>query len=332
MHLLFAMKNYLKNKLAGYLVAMFFLGSAGGVFAQKKDNEGKDNLKKLLVEKFDTNLDKNLSPAEKLKAVAFLETVDENGDGQISLREHDAAITRLEKMEGLAKTKGTEKQTLSNRNASQRSVKWKKYMKSLPHGAGDRTFSGKVMPGEKGFDIKGLKRVDITLVKGAGVTQKQTTLAELDKVFAARAKRNATSQKKRSAAAKSLTKEDVAKVNAPVSYYDKAIILVKDGNHTVVPSGAVLNVPEKLLAMVSKKAVGALIGWPDFLKRYPRLVTTKDVSWSTVKGEDPITKKEKKLFEVGNKIVVAVFKGSPVTVLEPPVKEEEEGTAVVSDK
>ncbi len=113
-------------------------------------------------------------------------------------------------------------------------------------------------------------------------------------------------------------------------FYDGSTILavVDDGVHAVVPQGALINIPPKLNAMVVKKPVGKLLRWPDFLEKYSKLLATREVSWETAKGEDPISDKEKKNFSIAGKIVVAVFKKNPITVLEPPPKEEVEEEAV----
>ncbi len=137
---------------------------------------------------------------------------------------------------------------------------------------------------------------------------------------------------------KKIKKEDkpAAKIGSKrKGFYEGSVIIAvaKDAVHTVVPQGALLSLPTEMEGMVVKKPVGKLISWPEFLGRYRRMIATREVSWETAKGEDPIKEGEKKAFAVGGKIVVAVFKKNPITVLEPPPEEEEavEG-AVASDK
>lgn len=333
-------KKHLENGSTVFLATMFFLGSAGGLCAQGEEKDGGvDQLKQAVLKRFDANLDGNLSAGEQAKAVSFLNEVDKNGDGEISLSERTVAMGALQRMGDPAKTRATEKQTLENRNESKRATKWNDYLRSLPHGAGARTFTTNKMPGEPGFDVKGEKEVDITEVKG-GLSRDIPKAMTYEELKMHREKRNAANKSKRAAEDRGGTKPRVVADEGAVaaaskarnkSYYDGTLILAKDKVHTVVPKGAILNLPSEMEGMLVEKPEGDLMRWPDFLKKYGKFVTTREVSWATVKGEDPIKENEKKAFAKGGKVVIAVFRGGPVTVLEPPPEEEGAVGAVVSD-
>ena len=110
----------------------------------------------------------------------------------------------------------------------------------------------------------------------------------------------------------------------PQGYYDTATIIAVPGAHTVVPRGAVLFVPPDKIGMIVKKPLGKLVRWPEFLIQNSQWITTREVTFQTAKGEDPIKEEERKIFAKGTKLVVAVFKKSPITVLEPPPEETED--------
>ncbi len=98
------MKKYLKNWIIIPLLMAFIHGGVGELPVQGQE----DDLKGLILEKFDVNLDKNLSKSEQAKAVAFLKSIDKNGDGQISLSERTVAKGQLMRMGDTAKSARTE--------------------------------------------------------------------------------------------------------------------------------------------------------------------------------------------------------------------------------
>lgn len=106
--------------------------------------------------------------------------------------------------------------------------------------------------------------------------------------------------------------------------YPGMTVIDMSGIHTVVPKGAVLHVPPKLIGMIVKKPKGNLMRWTEFLDKYSKYITIHVVTWETAKGDDPITEEERKVFVEEGKIVVAVFKNKkhPITVLESPPKKE----------
>lgn len=330
------MKNDLIHWSLVPLLMVFLHGGVGELPAQQKAS-GEDELKSLVVRKFDVNLDKNLSAAEKANAVAFLEGLDKNGDGQISLSERTAAIGALNKMVDPAEMRGTEKMTVENRSvakrtASDRSKAWGEFIKSLPHGGGSRTFT--TMPGTPGFDIKGEKDVDLTAEnrRGPAPDVPKVDVKDLrEKLMKERAEEAARQKRQAKAAPKDVV-DKVAKSRAK-SYYDGTVILVSGQSHAVVPKGAVLNIPPALAEMISEEPKGELIPWPKFLKNNSKFFNTREVSWDTITGKDPIQEEEKEEFVKAEKIVVAVFHKNPVTVLDPPPKKEEEAVAgaVASD-
>ncbi len=321
------MKKNIKNAFSALLLVTLVQGGAGRLAAQAGGGEG--NFKKLLTLKFDSNKDGSLTGLEKGKAVDFLNRQDKDRDGQISLKERTLAINELNQMSDLGRTVVTSKMTPEQRNAAQRKADWGDFIKKLPHSKEGRTFTK--IPGDPGFKMKGDDFVDPTKMKGVAPGRDRITAAELDALMSKKAaddklertRKGVKPHKIESKPAKPLGKRD---------YYAGTTILVSGGEHTVIPVGAVLNIPTNLTSMVVKKPQGKLLIWPAFVKKYARFVTTQEVSWQTAKGEDPISEKDKKAFSIGSKVVVAVFNKNPISVMEPKVEEAEVvGGAVASD-
>ncbi|MFK5922240.1 MAG: hypothetical protein QM496_08680 [Verrucomicrobiota bacterium] len=310
----------MKYLFCGLVLIVISYGGAGDLFAQDAGVGGEGLFKKLLIRKFDSSLDGSLTGLEKGKAVDFLNRQDRNKDGQISLEERNLAIAELNKMADLDTRVATEKMTPENRNELQRDAKWGEFIKKLPHSNEGRTFTK--MPGDAGFSMKGDAFVDPTRIKGVAPGGDRITAAELTERLSKEASSHKL-KKQRSGVnplKKDLKSKGIAKKR---DYYDGTTILVAGDEHTVVPEGAVINLPTKLAAMVVKKPKGALLIWPEFIKKYARFVTTREVSWQTAKGEDPISDKEKKAFMIGGKVVVAVFNKNPISVIEAKLEEED---------
>lgn len=325
------MKKNIKNVFRSLLLVILLQAGAGRILAQDASgNTGGEGLfKKLLILKFDSSKDGSLTGLEKGKAVDFLNRQDKDRDGQISLKERTSAINELNQMSDLGRTVVTSKMTPDERNVAQRKANWGNFIKKLPHSKEGRTFTK--VPGDAGFKMKGDDFVDPTKIKGVAPGRDRITAVELNALMSKKAaddklertRKGVMPQKIEPKPAKPLGKKD---------YYAGTTILASGGEHTVIPVGAVLNVPLNLTGMVVEKPQGKLLIWPKFMKKYARFVATKEVSWQTAKGEDPISEKDKKAFSIGSKVVVAVFNKNPISVMEP--KEEEAGVvggAVASD-
>ena len=222
----------------------------------------------------------------------------------------------------------TRDMTPTDRNEAKRDASWGDFLKKLPHSTEGRTFTS--MPGDKGFNMKGDVFVDSTKTKGVAPGGDRVTAAELDKRMA-----DLTSTSKRRRQQKGIlplkkeTKPAIALKKR--DYYAGTTILVSGSEHTVVPEGAVISLPPNMSKMVSEKPQGTLVMWPVFIKKYSPQFATKEVSWETAKGDDPISEKEKKAFTMGGKVVVAVYKKNPISVIERPAEEEgaEKDTKVI---
>jgi hypothetical protein len=118
-----------------------------------------------------------------------------------------------------------------------------------------------------------------------------------------------------------LAKPAVAKAplarKGPESLFEQSLIL-NDGAHwTLLPQGAVLSLPESLKARLIAKPSGEFLTWTDFLTLNRGWITTHEVSIDQAAGNDPLSAERSAFLNKLNKVVVAVHRGGPISVLPP---------------
>jgi hypothetical protein len=298
------MKIKLGNTMVAALVGAGLCGNILETVAQADDTA---DLKGLVLKKFDSNLDGELTGVERDGAVSFLRGVDRNGDSEISATEQAGAIEALKQMPDPkpvvpkpAKAPDTISSTMKN----------------------VRNPAGKEMKGGAAVIREGVIPNIVIGPKptAESIAKKREELEEAQKM---------RDEQRRKRLEKTLAEKPPSKPAKPKNYYDGATIIAVSGVHTVVPQGAVIYVPPSLTEMIVKEPQGKLMRWPEFLEKHSKWLNTRKVSWETAKGEDPIKEEERKTFAEGEKIIVAVFGKNPITVLEPPPEpEKKEDTTV----
>ncbi|RBP36393.1 hypothetical protein DES53_117104 [Roseimicrobium gellanilyticum] len=106
------------------------------------------------------------------------------------------------------------------------------------------------------------------------------------------------------------------KVDLTPSLYKNSIILFDGENHTVVPLGAVLSLPANLRGHILEKPEGAFLFWPSFLEKNKKWVGSWEVSMAVARGEAEMPKATVEQLANDSRVLVAVFKGGPITILE----------------
>jgi hypothetical protein len=86
-----------------------------------------------------------------------------------------------------------------------------------------------------------------------------------------------------------------------------------EGWSTLVPKRAIIHVPESHRSYVTPGLKGEFLLWNEFASRYRGIVTTFEVSLEEVSGKTPISPERLKELRELDRIVVAVFKGSPIS-------------------
>jgi hypothetical protein len=101
------------------------------------------------------------------------------------------------------------------------------------------------------------------------------------------------------------------------SLYKTSIILFDGQAHTVVPMGAVLSLPSNYRARIIDKPKGDFLFWPAFLEKNKSWVAGWEVPMAMARGDAEMSKSVMKQIANDARVLVAVFKGGPITVLEP---------------
>lgn len=101
------------------------------------------------------------------------------------------------------------------------------------------------------------------------------------------------------------------------SLYKKSIILFDGDVHTVVPIGAVLHLPQNYRARVIDKPKGDFLFWPAFVEKNKNWVAGWEVSLAMAKGDPALAQNVMKQTSQDTRVLVAVYKSCPITVLEP---------------
>lgn len=104
--------------------------------------------------------------------------------------------------------------------------------------------------------------------------------------------------------------------------YQISDILVDGSFHTVVPKGAILSVPESLADRLSTTPAGKFQFWPDFYARNKNWIKLQEVEVDVAKGKVPLPEGVIKMMATEPKMVIAVYKGNLITVLEAPSAED----------
>jgi hypothetical protein len=100
------------------------------------------------------------------------------------------------------------------------------------------------------------------------------------------------------------------------SLYKKSIILFDGDNHTVVPMGAVLALPAGYRNRIIDKPEGEFLFWSTFLEKNKKWVGAWEVPMAMARGDAEMSKSVMKQIANDTRVLVATYKGGPITVLE----------------
>lgn len=124
------------------------------------------------------------------------------------------------------------------------------------------------------------------------------------------------------------TAKAVPQGRAPVissSLWSKSIILTDGEKFTLVPVGSILHLPPELRAHVVARPKGEFTFWPNFLRRNSAWLGAHEVSLEMARGSRQEAKAVLGSIAKDRRLLVAVYKDGPVTVLEPA---QDESTTV----
>jgi hypothetical protein len=101
------------------------------------------------------------------------------------------------------------------------------------------------------------------------------------------------------------------------SLWRNSIILSDGEKFTLVPVGSILHLPSELRARVIAKPQGDFTFWPSFLQRNAAWLAAKEVSLKLSRGNAQEANALLKSLSHDPHLVVATYKGGPITILEP---------------
>jgi hypothetical protein len=107
------------------------------------------------------------------------------------------------------------------------------------------------------------------------------------------------------------------------SLYRNAHILVNRGQHTIIPKGSIIYLPSKDKAKVCDKPSGKFTFWPDFIKKNQSWIWLYDITLKQARGLESIPESKLKEFAKLNRMVVATYRKSLISILEAPAKNSE---------
>jgi hypothetical protein len=115
---------------------------------------------------------------------------------------------------------------------------------------------------------------------------------------------------------------DPSTVNPPKNLVSDSDTLCFNGNVTLVPKGAVLQLPKNLADRLKYQPGAKLMSWADFYAINRAWITTQEVSLGQAEGTLPFTEEsQKQMLKTGN-LVVATYRRGPISVLPPKVSVE----------
>ncbi|NNJ87183.1 MAG: hypothetical protein HKP20_08430 [Akkermansiaceae bacterium] len=103
--------------------------------------------------------------------------------------------------------------------------------------------------------------------------------------------------------------------------YKNSHIIVNRGEHTIIPKRSILVLPDRLKSRVTKKPSGKFVLWPEFKKTNQDWIWTFEVTLDQAKGITPLPEGRMKDLAKLNRVVVALYRGNPVSVLPPRKKD-----------
>jgi hypothetical protein len=105
--------------------------------------------------------------------------------------------------------------------------------------------------------------------------------------------------------------------NVQSSLLTSSIVLSDGEAFTLVPVGSVLHLPPSYRNRVLEKPEGTFTFWPAFLAKNTSWLTAKEVPLKMAKGDAKAGEAIMRAVSMEPKVVVSVYKGGPISILEP---------------
>lgn len=130
--------------------------------------------------------------------------------------------------------------------------------------------------------------------------------------------------------------QDPTKVNQPEDIIKTSDFLSFGGKTTLVPKRSVIHVPKSMASRMQFEKGSQIVVWPTFFAANRGWITTLEVTREQAEGKVPFDEKVADNIRKSSNVVVATYKGGPISVLPPKVPEEpkdaKEGQAAADGK
>ncbi len=120
---------------------------------------------------------------------------------------------------------------------------------------------------------------------------------------------------------KPTTGADSSVTNRPKSILEQSDIVCFGGYATLVPKRAILQIPKNIADRIRLQPGAKLQGWSDFYALNRGWITTVEVSRTQAEGNDPLAEETQRQMAKSGNLVVATYRGGPISVL--PLKTPE---------
>lgn len=108
---------------------------------------------------------------------------------------------------------------------------------------------------------------------------------------------------------------DPSTVNRPKDLISESDIICFNGNVTLVPKRAVLQIPKNLADRLKYQPGAQLMSWGEFYALNRGWITTQEVSRVQAEGNIPISEETQKQMSKTGNLVVATYQAGPISVL-----------------
>jgi hypothetical protein len=114
---------------------------------------------------------------------------------------------------------------------------------------------------------------------------------------------------------------DPTVVNQPEDFVASSDIICFGGAATFVPKRAIIQAPEKFASRLAMVEGATILTWNDFYAANRGWITTVEVSRAQAEGNEPIADNLREQYVKSGNLVVATYKGGPISVLPPKPSE-----------
>jgi hypothetical protein len=106
-------------------------------------------------------------------------------------------------------------------------------------------------------------------------------------------------------------------VNLPKDLVSQSDFICVAGVATLVPKHAILKVPADYANRIRFQEGSRILGWADFFNANRNWITTVEITPEQAEGKVPLSDETASLISKSTNLIVATFKGGPISLLPP---------------